>query len=57
MTRPALLLADEPTGNLDTKTAADIFELFRKFNQQFGCAVLIVTHDPAYPKHATVQLI
>jgi len=46
MTRPALLLADEPTGNLDTKTAADIFELFRKFNAQFGCAVLIVTHDP-----------
>lgn len=46
MTRPALLLADEPTGNLDTKTAADIFQLFRKFNEQFGCAVLIVTHDP-----------
>ncbi len=46
MTRPALLLADEPTGNLDTKTAAGIFELFRKFNEQFGCAVLIVTHDP-----------
>ena len=46
MTRPALLLADEPTGNLDTKTAAGVFELFRRFNTQFGCAVLIVTHDP-----------
>lgn len=46
MTRPALLLADEPTGNLDTKTAGDIFQLFRRFNEQFGCAVLIVTHDP-----------
>ena len=45
ITRPALLLADEPTGNLDTKTAVEIFELFRKFNQQFGCAVLLVTHD------------
>lgn len=45
MTRPALILADEPTGNLDTKTAAEIFALFRTFNQQFGCAVLIVTHD------------
>jgi lipoprotein-releasing system ATP-binding protein len=45
ITRPALLLADEPTGNLDTKTAAEIFTLFRKFNQQFGCAVLLVTHD------------
>jgi lipoprotein-releasing system ATP-binding protein len=46
ITRPALLLADEPTGNLDTKTASDVFELFRLFNQEFGCAVLLVTHDP-----------
>lgn len=43
--RPALLLADEPTGNLDTKTAATVFELFRDFNEKFGCAVLVVTHD------------
>ncbi|RJG00421.1 ABC transporter ATP-binding protein [Noviherbaspirillum sedimenti] len=46
ITRPALLLADEPTGNLDTKTAASVFELFRQFNRQYGCAVLVVTHDP-----------
>lgn len=46
VTRPALLLADEPTGNLDTKTAADVFALLRRFNAQFGCAVLVVTHDP-----------
>ncbi|QAU36082.1 ABC transporter ATP-binding protein [Janthinobacterium sp. 17J80-10] len=46
VTRPALLLADEPTGNLDTRTAASVFELFRKFNRQYGCAVLVVTHDP-----------
>ncbi len=46
ITRPALLLADEPTGNLDTKTAADVFALLRRFNRQFGCAVLVVTHDP-----------
>ena len=46
VTRPALLLADEPTGNLDTKTAADVFALLRRFNDQFGCAVLVVTHDP-----------
>ena len=45
-TRPALLLADEPTGNLDTQTAAHIFEMLRHFNQSFSCAVLIVTHDP-----------
>ncbi|MBW8366535.1 MAG: ATP-binding cassette domain-containing protein, partial [Arenimonas sp.] len=46
ITRPSLLLADEPTGNLDSKSAAEVFELFRKFNREFGCAVLLVTHDP-----------
>ncbi|WP_198120591.1 ABC transporter ATP-binding protein [Massilia rhizosphaerae] len=46
VTRPALLLADEPTGNLDTRSAVEVFQLFRKFNQEFGCAVLLVTHDP-----------
>jgi len=46
ITEPALLLADEPTGNLDTHTAAEVFELFRRFNHEFGCAVLLVTHDP-----------
>jgi lipoprotein-releasing system ATP-binding protein len=46
VTRPALLLADEPTGNLDSKSAVEVFELFRKSNREFGCAVLLVTHDP-----------
>ena len=45
VTRPAILLADEPTGNLDSKSAAEVFALFRKFNREFGCAVLLVTHD------------
>lgn len=45
VTRPALLLADEPTGNLDTKTAADVFALFRQFNEKFGYALSLVTHD------------
>ncbi|HLT91462.1 MAG TPA: ABC transporter ATP-binding protein [Woeseiaceae bacterium] len=45
VTRPALLLADEPTGNLDTRTSASVFELFRHFNAALGCAVLLVTHD------------
>jgi lipoprotein-releasing system ATP-binding protein len=46
MTRPRLLLADEPTGNLDTVTAANVFALFRRINRDYGCAVLVVTHDP-----------
>ncbi|MCC1495502.1 ABC transporter ATP-binding protein [Alcanivorax sp. 1008] len=46
ITEPALLLADEPTGNLDTRTASEVFELFRRFHRERGCAVLLVTHDP-----------
>ncbi len=59
VTRPALLLADEPTGNLDTKTAAEVFELLRRFNEQFGCAVLVVTHDPRLSDTCdrTIQLV
>jgi ABC-type lipoprotein export system ATPase subunit len=44
--RPRLMLCDEPTGNLDTKTGAQIVELFRRLNKDAGITVLIVTHDP-----------
>ena len=47
---PRLLLADEPTGNLDTVTADEIFALMREFNQDHGSACLIVTHDPGLAK-------
>ncbi len=44
--RPPLVLADEPTGNLDTRSADDVFTLMRRFNRETGIAFLIVTHDP-----------
>ena len=59
VTRPPLLLADEPTGNLDTRTAQSVFELFHRINVQFGCAVLVVTHDPRLAADCarTIQLV
>ena len=45
MAQPALVLADEPTGNLDSQTADSIFSLLRQINQEDGTAFLIVTHD------------
>jgi lipoprotein-releasing system ATP-binding protein len=44
--RPPLVLADEPTGNLDTESSNEIFELMRRFNRELGTTFLIVTHDP-----------
>ena len=45
--KPAVLLADEPTGNLDTKSAEAVFELLRRFNREHGTTVLFVTHNAA----------
>ena len=44
--RPRLLLADEPTGNLDTKTSEEMHALFFDFNREFGTTMLVVTHNP-----------
>jgi putative ABC transport system ATP-binding protein len=50
---PPLLLADEPTGNLDSRTRVEILEMFRKLNEEEGLTVLIVTHDPEVASFAT----
>jgi lipoprotein-releasing system ATP-binding protein len=45
MMRPSLVLADEPTGNLDTRTSQEMHELFFEFNAEFGTTMLVVTHN------------
>jgi putative ABC transport system ATP-binding protein len=46
MNNPAIILADEPTGNLDTKTGADVFELLKLLSNKFKRTIIMVTHNP-----------
>ncbi len=47
----SLLLADEPTGELDTATAKTIYDLFRDLNRKMGLTIVIVSHDPGIAQH------
>ncbi|MDQ6665148.1 MAG: ABC transporter ATP-binding protein [Acidobacteriota bacterium] len=53
VTDPALILADEPTGNLDAASAEDVLGMLSRLNKEFGKTIVMVTHDPHAAKFAT----
>jgi ABC-type lipoprotein export system ATPase subunit len=55
--RPQLLLADEPTGNLDSRTGTEIMDMVRDFNQNLGMTVVMVTHERALAERYAQRLI
>jgi len=50
--RPPVLLADEPTGNLDSHTSEEVLAMFQELNGQEGITIIMVTHDPQVARHA-----
>jgi predicted ABC-type transport system involved in lysophospholipase L1 biosynthesis ATPase subunit len=56
-TNPPILMADEPTGNLDTKTSQEIISLFRRLNEEHSLTVILVTHDPSVARNAHRKIV
>jgi putative ABC transport system ATP-binding protein len=56
VTDPSLLVADEPTGDLDAKSADEILDLLKRLNEEFAKTIIMVTHDPRAARHAHAVL-
>jgi ABC-type lipoprotein export system ATPase subunit len=54
--RPSMILADEPTGNLDSHSSTEVLDLMRSLSDEDGTAVVMVTHDPAAARYGTREL-
>ena len=54
---PSVLMADEPTGNLDSKTSKEVIELFQRLNQEQSLTVILVTHDQAVARNANRKIV
>lgn len=57
LNKPKLILADEPTGNLDSANGDAIVELFEKVRKDFGTTIIVVTHDPKVAAHADREIV
>jgi putative ABC transport system ATP-binding protein len=57
MVRPPILLADEPTGNLDSQNGQHVLELLISLNQREGTTLVLVTHDPALSTRASRRIV
>ncbi len=55
--RPSLILADEPTGNLDTRTSLEIMDIFQKLNQTSGITIILVTHELDIARYVGRQVV
>src|SRR5213082_3480105 len=55
--RPAILLADEPTGNLDSRTSVEVMEIFQRLNEQQGLTIVLVTHEQDISQYAKRNIV
>lgn len=53
ITKPKIIFADEPTGNLDTKTTIEVMEMIKNFAQKYNQTIILVTHEPELANYAT----
>jgi putative ABC transport system ATP-binding protein len=54
---PAIILADEPTGNLDTENSEVVLDMFRKLNREFGQTIVMITHNPDAAAHCSRTIL
>src|SRR5262249_36957565 len=50
---PAILLADEPTGNLDSETSVEVMDIFQRLNEERGLTIVLITHEPQVAEYAS----
>ncbi|HWU39922.1 MAG TPA: ATP-binding cassette domain-containing protein, partial [Candidatus Acidoferrum sp.] len=55
--KPSILLADEPTGNLDSRTSVEILAIFQRLNREDGITVILVTHEPDIAAYASRTIL